>query len=105
MSSVAAEDSENWTSSVCKESGPEPLKNQDICESSSSGSEPAGLNHCGEHQDFAHCVGTPETTGLKDAIKRLVGSEHDIKNKALVYINCLLLLTTTRGRIDITSLL
>lgn len=73
VSSAVAEDSENGSSSVCKESGPELIKSHDIFESS-SGSEPMGLNHSGEERDSAHYVGEPETTAMEDASERSVGS-------------------------------
>lgn len=58
-------------SSVCQESGPELVQSHDICESS-SGSEPAGLNHGGEERDSACYVGEPETTAMEDACERSV---------------------------------
>lgn len=101
VSSAVAEDSENGSSSVCKESGPELIKSHDIFESS-SGSEPMGLNHSGEERDSAHYVGEPETTAMEDASERSVGSAFVTSKQGT---NCLLLPQTTRGHIDTTSLL
>lgn len=91
MFSVATEDSENGSSFMCNESGPELIKNPDIFESS-SGSEPMGFDHSSEEGDSVNSVNSvkePEITELKDASGRSVSSEFwDVKTR-LVYVNFL----------------
>ncbi|XP_044031756.1 uncharacterized protein LOC122866329 [Siniperca chuatsi] len=66
LSCAVTEDSENGSSSVCKEAGPEVTKSHDVSESS-PGSEPTGLNHSGEERGAANSVREPETTAPADA--------------------------------------
>lgn len=66
------EDLDNGSSSVCKESGCEIRTSHDICESS-SGSDPAEIDHSGEEQGTTHYVGEPATTASEDASERSVG--------------------------------
>uniref|UniRef100_A0A8P4K4Q7 OTU deubiquitinase with linear linkage specificity a n=2 Tax=Dicentrarchus labrax TaxID=13489 RepID=A0A8P4K4Q7_DICLA len=65
-SCAVTEHSENGSSSVCDEAGPEVIKSHDVSESS-PGSEPSGLNHSGEERSAANFVGQPETTAPPDA--------------------------------------
>ncbi|XP_035507817.1 uncharacterized protein LOC118320791 [Morone saxatilis] len=67
-SCAVTEHSENGSSSVCDEAGPEVKKSHDVSVSESSpGSEPSGLNHSGEERNAANFVGEPETTAPADA--------------------------------------
>ncbi|XP_031705881.1 altered inheritance of mitochondria protein 21 isoform X2 [Anarrhichthys ocellatus] len=65
-SCAVTEDSDDGSSSVSMEGGPEVLKSHEVCDSP-PGAEPTGLDHSGVERDSTNCVREPETTAPADA--------------------------------------
>lgn len=74
MSSAVTDDPGRSSVSTEEEAAPEVTNSHDVSESS-SGQEPAGLNHSGEEDISANCVEEPATTAPKGASERSVSSE------------------------------
>ncbi|XP_026147584.1 uncharacterized protein LOC113121388 [Mastacembelus armatus] len=70
LSTAAAVDSNNGSSSVCKQASPEDIKSHDVSESS-PGPGPTVISCSGEEQDSAKSFGEQETTAPSEASESL----------------------------------
>ncbi|XP_039983216.1 uncharacterized protein LOC120790033 [Xiphias gladius] len=68
-SCAVTEDSDNGSSSWCKQAGPEDIRSHDVSESS-------GVNRIGEERDSTNSIREPETTAPPDASKSSNSSQN-----------------------------